>query len=249
MATEVKAQVKWTADQLDVMLRQIYQAPRYGYLSEVREGTGYSKSGSCDGLAMNLWPSDGLDLIGFEIKVSRSDWIREIQNPMKSEAFSKFCSWWYIVATPGVVKIEELPALWGLMEPVGDKLKYRRPATKRPDIVSPDRLLLAAIMRKVIQESVSQSIIEKTRAEAYREGKEQGVREEQYRHQNNHYTELFKTVETFEKQSGVSLQSWDSGNIGETVRYVREWNSLKEDLPYRKKKLEEAVKAIEELLK
>lgn len=51
---------------------------------------------------------------GHEVKVSRSDWLRELADPGKAETFNQYMHYWWLVATPGVVK-DDLPEDWGLM--------------------------------------------------------------------------------------------------------------------------------------
>lgn len=57
-------------------------------------------------------------LIGYEIKVARSDWLQELDHPEKADAWAKHCTEWYVIAPPGVVNREELPDGWGLVTPV-----------------------------------------------------------------------------------------------------------------------------------
>ena len=52
------------------------------FLTNVRDTTGRPKGSRrryADAVAMNLWPSKGLALHGFEIKVSRSDFLTELR--------------------------------------------------------------------------------------------------------------------------------------------------------------------------
>jgi len=37
---------------------------------------------------MDLWPSGGLEIHGHEVKVSRSDWLRELKEPEKRPSSS-----------------------------------------------------------------------------------------------------------------------------------------------------------------
>lgn len=53
---------------------------------------------------------------GFEIKVSRADWLSELRQPEKSEYWRRYCNYWWIVASDKtVVKPEELPRGYGLL--------------------------------------------------------------------------------------------------------------------------------------
>lgn len=89
---------------------------RYAYLEEVANGTGMAVRGWADAVVLELWPSDGLRLLGFELKASRGDWKRELKDLRKAENIARFCDGWIVVAPPKVVQLDELPAGWGLWE-------------------------------------------------------------------------------------------------------------------------------------
>ncbi len=108
------------------------------------------KTNYCDAMAISNWPSRGNHLIGFEVKASRSDWLRELKKPEKAEAFYRYCTNWIIAAVPGVVKKDELPPGWGLMElSADDKLRTVVPPTKNPNVVPMSPLLSMRIMRRL----------------------------------------------------------------------------------------------------
>jgi hypothetical protein len=97
-----------------------------------------------------MWPSRGLELLGFEIKASRADWLRELANPAKAEPIAGYCDKWWIVAEVGCVRPDELPPLWGLMEynSLGSIRKVVEPPV-RQDVKPLDRSFVAAMMRRV----------------------------------------------------------------------------------------------------
>lgn len=102
------------------LLRQRYcrdkgNGPEAVLLPQVRSRAGFDARRTADALVMQLWPSRGLHLEGFEIKVSRSDWLRELRDPTKADEFARWCDKWWIVAPDGMVKTSELPDTWGLM--------------------------------------------------------------------------------------------------------------------------------------
>lgn len=74
------------------LLRRRYPAPAWAFLEEVRNQTGYARTiRTADALAMSLYPSRGLHLHGFEVKVSRADWFRELNDPKKAEEIAAYC--------------------------------------------------------------------------------------------------------------------------------------------------------------
>src|SRR5690606_35500940 len=98
-----------TESDTEQAMRCKYGGQEWACLFNVANGTGMNCNRRADAIAMSLWPSRGLTLHGHEIKVARSDWLREIQDVSKAEAFAKHCHYWWIVAPKCTVKLEELP--------------------------------------------------------------------------------------------------------------------------------------------
>lgn len=111
-----------TADLLS-RLRQRYNRAGFVFLEGVGNGAGWGNSGWSDAIAMSTWPSKGLRLYGFEVKATRSDWLRELDKPQKNAEWQGACHEWYVVVPKGVVELAELPTAWGLMVPRGDGLR------------------------------------------------------------------------------------------------------------------------------
>jgi hypothetical protein len=68
--------------------------PRFAVAPQVRSAAGFDARRTCDFVAMDLWPSKGLHLHGHEIKVSRSDWLRELAEPEKAAEFTPYMNCW-----------------------------------------------------------------------------------------------------------------------------------------------------------
>lgn len=105
---------KITSDQIKALLQHKYPAPEWATFTELATATG----GVCryiDFFAFNVWRSGQYRRVSFEIKVSASDFKREIKHPQKrwpAEELSNEC---YFVAPAGVVDIDLLPKGWGYM--------------------------------------------------------------------------------------------------------------------------------------
>jgi hypothetical protein len=145
------------AEDLVKLIRQRYPLDRpngfqtHVVLEQVPDGTGMYAGHHIDVAVFDLWPSKGLLRSAFEIKVSRSDFIRELQHPNKYkwvlEAFHEF---WF-VAPRDVIQLEELPVNVGWLCPRGKKLVVKRHAVQNPN-PKLDDLLLAAFMRAAAKE-------------------------------------------------------------------------------------------------
>lgn len=90
------------ASSIKAALRLKYAAPHYATLEEVRNATGKvkrtrsAKGGKSSGpryadmIAVGLWPSIGLEIIGFEVKTTRADWLNEISDEKKAVAVQQW---------------------------------------------------------------------------------------------------------------------------------------------------------------
>lgn len=116
-------------------------------LCEVGDGAGFGNRGWTDVVSMQTWPSKKLIITGYEVKATRPDWLRELDNPEKNVAWQKQCHEWYIVAPKDVLKLEELPEGWGLLVPRGkDSLRIAVRSEKiGVETISLD--LMAAVFR------------------------------------------------------------------------------------------------------
>jgi hypothetical protein len=128
-----------------------FALPQHVMLRGVRNKTGMSGGAEryADGLAVSVFPSRGIWFAGIEVKVSRSDWLRELKDAAKSEAIQRFCAYWWIATPPGIVKVEELPQTWGLIE-VGEGGKCKR-VKAAPELQPepPSVSFVASVMRSL----------------------------------------------------------------------------------------------------
>lgn len=209
---------------LDILLKK-FPANEYALMAEVRDATGFNASRSADFLAMGLWPSRGLDLIGIERKSYRGDWIKELKTPAKAENIFQYCDRWYLLTdNEDVAKIEEIPATWGWMHiGVDDKLKVIKEAVKLSPVTMTRSFLACILKRAACKDGwvTAESINDKIAA-----AKEAGVQERGHRNKRDieNYLILAKEVKDFEETTGIKLsnQRWGvtGKQTGEAVRFL-----------------------------
>ncbi len=149
--SDKKEQIR--ADHIIKALRKKYDGDKYARFEQLRNRTGFAMDiQTIDFAVVHLWPSEGLTRTAFEVKVSRSDFTREIERPNKNQFFrDHFHEFWYATA-PGVIHdIREVPEECGWLELRGDKL-VKKLIAKRKDKPLMDELLLASFCRNVNQE-------------------------------------------------------------------------------------------------
>lgn len=104
----------WTAEQIDGILHEKYGTDPWTYFSELRAATGARAQRTIDGFAVHCWPSNGR-VVAFEIKVDRSDFMAELEDPTKREPFIENSTEFYYVVPHGLVQANEVPEVAGLM--------------------------------------------------------------------------------------------------------------------------------------
>jgi len=88
--------------QIQKRLQERYRLPNWALFFEVTEKLGVNSTRRADAIAVSLTESP-CRILGFEIKVNRSDWLKELKNPDKSSKFINLCNEFYIVADRDVV--------------------------------------------------------------------------------------------------------------------------------------------------
>lgn len=137
-----RAVAPMTADALLGRLRRHYIEPSRRlpggiFVPEVGMNGGYGAGRRCDAVYVGFTTTSGRQLIGHEIKVSRSDWVAELgRKTGKADTWADQChQWWLVVSDPSIVRDGELPEGWGLMSPGRSvtRMAIHRPAVPKAD--------------------------------------------------------------------------------------------------------------------
>ncbi len=208
-----------TTEELDDKLRQHFisdkdQLDRAGagavYLTEV---TVPGHSGRrADAVHVGLWASRGAGIVEVcELKVSRADWLKELKDPKKAEAWWPHCNvFWLVVPHAGIVQDGELPKGWGLIMPSGRGRRFK--VVVEPEVrefeITPG--LLTTLLKNT--ETTRVNALGLLERQLYRKFSEQ---QEQIKRQRGVFSEKDKRrlelVESLEAALGVELSdySWD----------------------------------------
>lgn len=209
----------YRAGDIKALLALRYAAPEYAFFTEVANGTGARQAGFADGLAYGLYPSTGHPIHGFEIKVSRSDWLRELKKPAKAGHVMQYCDKWWLVAPKGVAHLEEIPKAWGFFEIINDRFYTRKHAPDlTPQPLSPS--FIAAMLRRATENTVPKSTLKEQVARAEEQIK---ARYENDITDAKTKLEAYKqSVQEWEKASGLRVLDTyqDKKALGEIVAWV-----------------------------
>lgn len=203
------------------LLEQKYPSKEYTLLREVRNAAGFDASRSADGMVVGHWPSRGCEIEGLELKSIRSDWINELKNPAKADAIFKFCDrWWIVAEKENIVKLDEVPTPWGFIECSNDKLKIIKAAPKLEPIPLTHGVVVSMLKRAVskIDGMISRDSIGEEIKKAIEQGAERASW--QYQQTESNYNNLKEALKIFEEKSGVNINQWTAGRVGDAVKIV-----------------------------
>lgn len=125
-------------------------APSWVFLEEVRLGPGFAPGSlqQIDAWAIHTWPS-AREMVAYEVKVSRSDFQRELAKPVKRKAALFYSNRFYFAVPKDLIRLDELPPECGLIEVLEDgRTKVTVEAPWR-DCHPPSWHFLASIARRV----------------------------------------------------------------------------------------------------
>lgn len=264
MANSRAVRSKRTEGELLGLLRQRHNdkagnGEAYAFMTGVRSAAGFDARRTLDAIAMSLWPSRGLLLDGFEVKCSRSDWLREMREPAKAEEFTcKIDRMWLVVADGSIVADGELPPGWGLLVAEGKRLVQRAaaqmlrpgPARGRPLPEAFDRSFVAALLREACRVGaatpndvrVAREEAEAQAAARWKDTADRAKKSEQ---------ELRELVQTFERAAGIHIRSfgWQGRSpeaVGVAMRAVLDGDVKAEVLERRLRRVADDAEKIAE---
>jgi hypothetical protein len=191
------------------LLRKRHEGNEWVLIEEVSPGL-RSSNRYADAVAVNLWPSRGHQIIGYEVKVSRADWLRELKQPEKAEeSVFRYCDRWYVVAAKGIVKPNELPAGWGLIEQFGSQLRTTAESAKlSPEPIT--RAFFASLVRRGFEaldrraEKLVSTKLREAETRCAADAKRQ-IDRSTHRHK-----ELQEAVARFTEKTGLKFTPWDT---------------------------------------
>lgn len=151
---------KWKASEVIDLLRERYNkegngnSARYVFVEQVAPATGFRRRATwVDAMVFSMWPSEGLNREAFEIKVSRQDFLSEINNPYKNGWFkANSHKFWYVTAPDVVAAVDEVPEGCGWMLAQKDRLIIKKQATHRQVEDKIDAEFFAAVARAMDKE-------------------------------------------------------------------------------------------------
>jgi hypothetical protein len=191
-----------------------------------------------DVLVMSMWRSRGHELDAVEVKVSASDWKRELDNAGKAD-------WWWShvhrfwIAVPDTPKLvervrSELPSGWGLLACAADGTRVIVKAERHTPKPMPWEATIGLIRAAADAGPNALARAEQRgRTEGYKSGEAAAKRRDPDEMLRIQLEELRAVVSEFETASGISItERWGAHarHIGKAVAVLTKWGQSPEAL-------------------
>jgi len=139
---------KIDAKQIIELLDAYHDAKEWAFFEELRIGTGFGKDSEqrLDAWAIHYHPSKKNVVRCYEIKVSKSDFKKELESPLKRRPGIRLSNEFYFIAPAGIIDHALIPPECGLMEVIDGAIVTVIPAPFR-DVFPPTWNFVAAICR------------------------------------------------------------------------------------------------------
>jgi hypothetical protein len=219
-----------SADVREALLGR-FPADQYLTIHEAPEGSGRDGR-KLDALVLSLWRSRGLSLDGIEIKVSVSDFRREIKDPTKADWWWEHCDRFWIAAPNAVAaKIKnELPPAWGLLSCTRSSVRQMVPAPTNQDRKPIPWPTLVGLFRASADAGIN--ALQRAQRKGFDEGMERAKSMPQWnadtssswevQQVRSDFEALRDSVRSFEEAAGIKIDRWRSKELGAVVRIVNE---------------------------
>ena len=220
-------------NQIDALLKAKYTEPEHALFFEVPANPD-SSGRRIDALSIALWRSRAFAITGFEVKASRSDWLRELKDPSKGEELFKYCDYFYVVASQvsgkDIVKADEIPENWGYMRATPKGLRIIKKAPKLVPLPMTQAFMVSILRREGRREA--ESLVAKARMAvaderaSINQAIDSGI-QSRTRSLKNELSNIKLKIEQFEKETGVPLSKTSgfssrlsAGQLGKAVKFV-----------------------------
>lgn len=162
-----------------------------------------------DLLAIHAWQSGRREAHGFEVKVSRADWLREAADPAKSAPLMARCNRYWLVCPPDVCAKTEVPESWGLLHVYDDQIRQAKPAPELSPEPWDDAMWRCMLLRCATRTTANAEL-----SLAYENGRKDGADEAKGR-ENRELNQLrlenerlSARAKEFAELTGVELDRW-----------------------------------------
>lgn len=220
---------KITTTEVRALLRERFKDSRqYALAEEVGNATGLEQKRRLDMVVVDCFRSNNYSIHGFEIKVSKSDLRRELQDSSKHNIFFPSIDYFSLAAPAEVVDVDLIPKTWGLYLvdrlPDGSlKLRtYRKPLSlhdqQQREI---DKGFAVCLMRAIYKQSPSNSEI----ARAMEQAEQAALVRLRSEYNASKFERMERELDAF-KELQDRFKFWGAGDIEHAMTEFEQFRKL-----------------------
>ncbi|MGN0946382.1 MAG: hypothetical protein ACI4N8_07800 [Megasphaera sp.] len=207
---------KVTTKMIEDALMQRYQEPEWYLGFEVGNSCGSELTRHADAIAVCPYPSRSFETIGFEIKVSRQDLLRELEHPQKCEAMYEYTNEWFLIIPKGMTKGLSIPERWGIMEYMDGKLRQKRKAAWHEAKLTTG-FMIAFIRGRQRIEAIQQQKMYENSLQCIRNQMSWEAKED-----HRKLAELKDELKVLERETGISLTGYNTDSVLKVLKLAQQ---------------------------
>ena len=216
------------AEDVRKALRNKYSdSRRYAVAEEVGLQTGYSHR-RLDMMVLDCYASNGFRIDGIEIKVSKADLKRELEDPEKHVAFFDVIDYFTLACPKGIADLDIIPKKWGVLQ-ISDDLStrfLRRPIALHDEVERKvPRGFLASIVRAIQGRQPANKELQDEYERGCKDTEESMKRHLDY--QQRHVSENYQKIKNYEDLCW-KLQLFSDDPLGQLDQDLKAFNAFQD---------------------
>lgn len=237
--------MKITANDIIQLLRARYEDSRqFATATEVADSTG-GGTRRLDFVAVNCYASKCFAIEGIEVKVSKADLRRELQDASKHNIFFEHLDYYSLACPADILDISLIPPKWGVYVVKEDGKLYtkRLPLSLHDEFKGEiDKAFAACLMRRIAYGSPAAKETRRIQSESYARGKREA--EESMGHRFNHLEKTEKELLAY-KDLFKELMLFGADDIERGIKGFKEFQYLdRANLRYSLEKLAKNIDSV-----
>ena len=232
------------------LLRNRYSdTRRYAVAEEVGNQTGY-QARRLDMVVVDVYRSSGFTVEGIEIKVSKSDLRKELQDSSKHNIFFDDLDYYSLAAPREIIDKDIIPKHWGIYAAECKDGEWKLKTVRKPlslhdvQLSTIDRAFFACLTRALACQSPSAAAIGEAREEGRRNGIEQEKRNASYLvRQADESAEKLRSYEKLFRE----CELWGAGSIEKGIDEFETFRKMRVSLKWMPRSLDTLMESAAEI--
>lgn len=228
-----------------LLLNRYSDTRRFAVAQEVGNQTGY-QARRLDMVVVDVYRSSGFTVEGIEIKISKSDLRKELQDSSKHNIFFDDLDYYSLAAPREIIDKDIIPKHWGIYAAEFKDGEWKLKTIRKPlslhdvQLTTIDRAFFACLTRALACQSPTASALAEAREEGHKKGVEDEKRNASYLvREAQESTDKLRSYESLFQECRL----WGAENIEKGIREFTVFRKMRAELHWLPKRLDSLMES------